>query len=185
MDAALVTQLPENRFARNFEDRFLQAAQLRWTRFEILDLQAGRFGVAMYTSGKDRPRKSRLRCRRCRREFRRWRRGFRFRPAAGARSGSRELQIGDAFLERGNFILRHLRQISASSEAASSRLSSELLARGLEFVPLARAAALIAECSRMISLARLRLSKRRGSAISRSSCWKRSRLRSMRDCESP
>src|SRR5216684_5396018 len=43
---------------------------------------------------------------------------------------------------------------------------------------------LMLPCSRMASLARLRSSNRRGSAIARASCRKRSRLRSIRESKS-
>ena len=175
MHAALVTQLSENRFAGDLEDHFLQAAELGRAGFEVLDFQSGGFRVAVIHPVK------------ISREDRR------FAPAgAGAdfhdgvavfvfvRRQERELhvalQIGDAFLERRDFFLRHLREVVVvgSGEFAIVR---ELAAGPFSSSSHFASKSLIEECSRMVSLARFRLSKRCGSAISRSSSAKRSRLR--------
>ena len=133
MDAALVTQFPENRFAGDFENRFLQPAELGRTGFEVFDLKPGRFRVAVVHPVKIGGENSGL-------------------AAAGAganfhdrvaivgfigrqkRDLDLEFQIGDAFFERRDFFLRHLREIGVRG-GGEFAIVFQLPARGYELLP--------------------------------------------------
>ena len=130
---ALVAEQPENRLAGDTKDRFLQAAQLRGTGIEVLDLEPARLGEPVIhpvkiggENGGFAPAGAGANLDN----------GIAFLRFIGRQQVDQDgaFEVGHAFLERRNFLLRHQGQVGVG-RGGEFAVVLELPPGGLEFAP--------------------------------------------------